>query len=466
MSGVAALGVTDLAHAVRSRQANAVDIVRDHLDAAAHSQPVLNAFTHLEADAAMHRAAAIDAAAARGNDPGPLCGVPIALKDLIDHAGRPTTNGGSFPPDVPSSSAPVVERLEAAGAVIIGRTGLHEFAFGFSSENHWFGPVRNPWDTSLSPGGSSGGSGAAVAAGLAPAALGTDTGGSIRVPAALCGIVGLKVTHGRVPLRGVTPLAASLDTVGPMARSVADAAAVYAVIAGDDPHDPWSRPAPVDPFDRPADLAATRFVVPHPWVDATVADEVAAGFTSALERLAAAGATVHHADIPDLQPPGMIEAAMYPEVAAAHRDRWRAGPERYGPGVRRRLQRAFGYGVDDLVAGLAWRRSIQSATQRLLEPGDVLITPTVGALRKEIGVEDLTIAGETLHYRAHLARFSALVNHLGFPALALPLDAPGAPPPSLQLIGLPWSEASLLAIGLALEDAGVSVVTQPPHWRP
>ena len=201
----------------------------------------------------MARAEELDRRIAAGEDVGPLAGIPIGLKDLIDQAGIPNTNGAAFEPAVPDTSATVVDRLEAAGAVIIGRTGLHEFAFGFTSENEHFGPVRNPWDTDLSPGGSSGGSAAAVAAGIVPAAIGTDTGGSVRVPAALCGVVGLKVTHGRVPLTGVTPLAPSLDTVGPITRTVADAAAVYAAIAGDDPHDPWAAPVPVDRAGEPRD---------------------------------------------------------------------------------------------------------------------------------------------------------------------------------------------------------------------
>ena len=234
-----------------------------------------NAFIATDADA-LNRADAIDAAVAAGSDPGPLAGVPIALKDIIDHQGRTTTAGSSFYRNHAQRSAPVVSRLEAAGAVIIGRTGLHEFAYGFSSENDWFGPVRNPWDPTTSPGGSSGGSAVAVAAGIVPVAIGTDTGGSVRVPAALCGCMGLKVTHGRVPLTGVFPLAASLDTVGPMATTVADLAAVYAVIAGDDPDDPWSSPRPVAIPSGPATLSGLRVGVPHPWVDRPLSSRIAA----------------------------------------------------------------------------------------------------------------------------------------------------------------------------------------------
>ena len=225
-----------------------------------------NAFIERDADA-LNRADAIDAAAAAGSDPGPLAGVPIGLKDIIDHEGRTTTAGSSFYRNHAQRSAPVVSRVEAAGAVIVGRTGLHEFAYGFSSENDWFGPVRNPWDPTTSPGGSSGGSAVAVAAGIVPVAIGTDTGGSVRVPAALCGCMGLKVTHGRVPLTGVFPLASSLDTVGPIATTVADLAAVYAVIAGDDPDDPWSSPRPVTIPNGPATLSGLRVGVPHPWLD-------------------------------------------------------------------------------------------------------------------------------------------------------------------------------------------------------
>jgi len=238
--------IVDLAETVRRGECTAVETVGEALNRADASQSVLNAFTTIDRDGGLEHAGAVDRAVARGSDAGPLAGVPIAIKDLIDQRGIATTNGAAFEVTPATASATVVERLEKAGAIIIGRTGLHEYAFGFTSENQHFGPVRNPWDPNLSPGGSSGGSAAAVAAGIVPVAIGTDTGGSIRVPAALCGVVGLKVTHGRVPLTGVTPLAPSLDTVGPIARSVADLAVVYTVIAGDDPSDPWSAPAPVD----------------------------------------------------------------------------------------------------------------------------------------------------------------------------------------------------------------------------
>ncbi|MDH3731106.1 MAG: amidase [Acidimicrobiia bacterium] len=456
-------GVVELATLITSRELTATEVVADHLRRAEASQSELNAFTLIDADRAMEAAAEIDASLDSGAELGPLAGVPIATKDLIDHAGRPNTRGSSFPPTVPEVTAPAIARLEAAGAVVIGRTGLHEFAFGFSSENHWFGPVRNPWDRSLSPGGSSGGSGSAVAAGLAAAALGTDTGGSVRVPAALCGAVGLKVTHGRVPLTGVYPLAASIDTVGPLARSVADAAAVYQLMAGDDPDDPWSAPHPVVVPQQPADLTALTIGIPHPWIDQTATDEVRTAFDTAIAAIADAGATVVDLELPVLDPPGLMEAAMYPEVAAVHRRNWQESPERYGPDVHKRMEAVFDFTMDDLLEGRRWQQACHHEASRAFARCDVLATPTVAALRKPIGVEEIEVAGEMVSYRGPLSRFTALVNHIRGPALALPLPLSGeGPPPSLQLIGPHWSEDRLLAIGLALEDAGIVGYTQPP----
>ena len=254
-----------LATAVGRGEVTAVEVIEEHLDGIGDDS-AFNAFTLVDTERALDRAAALDAAHHAGTTPGPLAGVPIVLKDLIDHTGRLTTCGSGFYREVPERSATVVDRIEAAGGIVIGRTGLHEFAFGFSSENAWFGPVRNPWDPSISPGGSSGGSGAAVAAGFAPLGVGTDTGGSVRVPAALCGIAGLKVTHGRIPLTGVFPLAPSIDTVGPMARSVADLALLYRVMAGDDPDDPWC-PAAIEAHDEPGRFTNLRIGVPSEWID-------------------------------------------------------------------------------------------------------------------------------------------------------------------------------------------------------
>ncbi|MDH3250675.1 MAG: amidase, partial [Acidimicrobiia bacterium] len=285
------LSASQIVSQLRRGERTVRDTVHGSLITTQGQQERLNATTLIDTDRALARSDALDEA---GDFAQPLTGVPIALKDLIDHAGRATTCGSSFHAPVPDRSATVVDRLEAAGAVIVSRTNLHEFAYGFSSENPWFGPVRNPLDTETSAGGSSGGSAAAVAAGQVPIAIGTDTGGSVRVPAALCGVYGLKVTHGRIPLTGVFPLAASLDTVGPIAATIDDLALAYHVMAGHDPADPWSaqRPTTTPAGARP-DLNGVRVAVPIPWIDeAPTSEEVAVAFTEAVTRIRSLGATV------------------------------------------------------------------------------------------------------------------------------------------------------------------------------
>jgi aspartyl-tRNA(Asn)/glutamyl-tRNA(Gln) amidotransferase subunit A len=349
--------------------------------------------------------------------------------------------------------------------VIIGRTGLHEFAFGFSSENHWFGPVRNPWDTNTSPGGSSGGSAVAVAAGLAAGAIGTDTGGSVRVPAALCGAVGLKVTHGRVPLSGVFPLAASLDTVGPLARTVDDVAALYPVMAGHDPEDPWSAPQPVFPAGPGASLEGVVVGVPQPWVDdAPMTGEIREAFTTALDRLDNLGLIVREVRQPRLQPSRELADLINAEVASVHRD-WLTDPtKQYGPEVAQRLQRTLDVSIDEYVAAQTWRAGLRNAVAGVFDEVDVLVTPTTGATRKTIGKPDILVDDNLRSYRLVLSWFSSLVNHMGVPALAVPLRSPGSPPPSLQIIGPWWSEWRLLSLGRAFEEAGVVEYRPPPRW--
>ncbi len=458
--------LADLAAAVRSGELAAREVVTHHLDRSEELQPQLNAYTLLDRDGALRRAAAVDDRLAAGDDPGPLAGVPVALKDLIDQAGLATTCGSAFYRQVPGRSAPVVERLEAVGAVILGRAGLHEWAFGFSSENHWFGPVRNPWDTATSPGGSSGGSAVAVAAGLAAGAVGTDTGGSVRVPAALCGVVGLKVTHGRVPLSGVFPLAPSLDTVGPLGRSVADVALLYQAMAGYEASDPWSAPKPVTPPERShEDVAGVRAGIPQPWVDgAPATEEVRAAFAEALTRLADAGAEIGEVRSEVFEPAAERDDLANAEVAVVHR-RFRLDPaNRYGPEVEQRLQSVYEVTLDRYVAAQAWRARLRNALTRIFTEVDVLVTPAVAATRKMIGEPTIAVGGEDHPYRPVLSWFSAPVNHMGGPALVLPLAGPGDPPPALQLIGAPWSEHRLLELGHALERIGVAEFRPPPAW--
>jgi len=389
---------------------------------------------------------------------GRLAGVPVALKDLIDHAGHTTTCGSGFYVGTPVRSATVVRRLEAAGAVVIGRTGLHEFAFGFSSENHWFGPVRNPWDPATSPGGSSGGSAATVAAGHVPIAIGTDTGGSVRVPAALCGVYGLKVTHGRIPLSGVFPLAPSIDTVGPIARSIDDLQISYDVMRGYDDSDRWSRrpPTAILPVSRPL-----RAGVPMQWLEeCAVSNDVRSAFERTVAAIAEAGHEVVEIDEPLLTSRGDTTTAAYAEVASVHRS-WFEEGKPYGPQVAARIEQALAVTMEQYAEARASRAAANTAARAVFDGVDVLLTPTVGAMRKVIGEDDMVVGDTVHHYRSVLSCFTALVNHLRSPALVMPVNVEGSPPPSLQVIGPRWSEPQLLAFGRQLERAEI-VAFRPP----
>jgi Asp-tRNA(Asn)/Glu-tRNA(Gln) amidotransferase A subunit family amidase len=451
------------ARLVRSGELTATEIVTHHLERAEASQQALNAFTSLDPEGALSRAAAVDQIVVGGEDPGPLAGVPVALKDLVDQRGLPTTAGSSFYSAVAAADSPVVERLVSAGAIVIGRTGLHEFAYGFTSENPWFGPVRNPWDLSTSPGGSSGGSGAAVAAGLAVVSVGTDTGGSVRVPAAMCGVWGLKVTHGAVPLSGVFPLAPSLDTVGPLARSAADLALMLKAIEGWHPDDPWSRPRPTN---GRREATRLRIGVPRQWLgSAPIHHSVRKDFAAACEALAAEGHDVIEVDAPFLEPPALMAELHGPEAAAVH-EPWFGDPDkRYGDDVRSRLEAAFALNRSEHLRARAWRAGLRTKSALLFEEVDALATPTCGIARKVIGQDLVEVASGDVHHRPPLWWFTSLVNALGAPAVAIPLGGlPGVPPPSLQLIGPPWSEMLLLAAAASLEEAGVAGFRSPQDW--
>lgn len=416
---------------------SAVERVSEALEKAHRSQPTLNAFTSIDDERALARAAEIDGRVADGEDPGPLAGTPIGLKDLIDHEGRVTTGGSAFYRKRPDRSARCVAALEAAGAVIIGRTGLHEWAFGFSTENPHWGAVRNPWDTGASTGGSSGGSAAAVAAGIVPIAIGTDTGGSVRVPSALCGTYGLKVTYGRIPLDGVFPLVGSIDTVGPLADSIESLDLSYRAMSGDQAPEPQPR--------------QLRLGIPQPWVGGAPTDSgIAAAFESTVEALRDLGHQVGGIDMADVVPAPTMWHAIAPEAREVHAE-FRSKGEAYGADIAERLDNADEVTDDQIDESRRWQKMIRGRFSDAFETVDFLITPAVPVRKKMIGEDE--IAGR--HYRSVLSYFSALVNHALHPALALPLAGTGSPPASLQVIGALSAESELLGFGRQLEGKGL-----------
>ncbi len=441
---------------VRRGEVSARDSVAGALVTTRAQQDRLNICTFIEDDSVLERADEIDRLVADGKDPGPLAGVPVALKDLIDHQGRVTTCGSEFYRHEAETSAEVVRRLEMAGAVIVSRTGLHEFAFGFSSENQWFGPVRNPLDPDTSAGGSSGGSAAAVAAGQVPIAIGTDTGGSVRVPAALVGAYGLKVTHGRVPLTGVFPLAGSLDTVGPIAASLDDLAVAYQVMAGYFADDPWSAPQPVISVgsERP-DLRGVRIGIPVAWIDeAPITEEVADAFTETAGRLSGLGAEIVEIRDEAVGPDRRL-GNLFAETAILHRA-WREEGRAYGEEVAVRLDAVSKITLDEFAAAQEARSRLRQHTAHAFAGVDVIATPATGATRKVIGQDTIATPQGDLHYRTVLSFFSAVVNSMGCPALVAPLAVPGMPPPAIQIIAPWWQEHRLFEIAGTLDHTGVT----------
>lgn len=411
------------------------------LERARASQDELNAFTDLDEEA-VSRVTRL----AHEKTSGPLTGVPVGVKDLIDHEGRVTTCGSSFYRHHATQTAPCIERMERAGAVVVGRTGLHEWAFGFSSENPHWGPVRNPWDPQTSPGGSSGGSGAAVAAGITPIALGTDTGGSVRVPAALCGTFGLKVTHGAVPLEGVFPLVPSIDTVGPLADSMDGIEAAYRALSGDD-----------SPASMPRDA---RIGIPQPWFDlAPMTADVAEAFQDAIERIRGLGHEAKPIEMPDVAPSIHIVHAIAPEVREVHRP-FRERGEVYGEDVAERLDDAEKVTDEEIAEARSWQTMVRNRFADAFATVDFILTPTVPVRRKVIG-ED-SIGGK--HYRSVLSYFTSLVNQTLLPALAMPIADSGEPSASLQAIGPLRGEPGLIGLGRLLEREGVVAFRAAPGW--
>lgn len=406
------------------------------LERAHATQDTINAFISLDDERALERAEEIDARTGRGEDVGPLAGVPVALKDLIDHEGRVTTNGSAFYAEKATSTADSVRRLEAAGAVVIGRTNLHEFAFGFNSENEHWGPVRNPWNATTSAGGSSGGSAAAVAAGITPLAIGTDTGGSVRVPAALCGAYGLKVTYGRTSLDGVFPLVPDIDTVGPLANSMAHITGAYRAMSGDDTPQPERR--------------SLRFGIPEPWYEkAPMGNEIRSAFEGTVAALRELGHEIHPIQMPDTVPSAHIIGAMA-DVARVHRE-FREQGLPYGAEVHKRFESMEQVTQQQEAEARDWQKMIRERFADALATVDFLITPTTPVSHKVIGQD---MIGDKSHTTV-LSYFTSIVNHALHPALALPILGSGAPPASLQIIGSLDSEAKLIGLGRWLEEAGI-----------
>ena len=413
----------------------------------------LNAYIRVLGDQARAAAAAADAALANGDRKGPLHGVPVALKDIIDLAGVPTTAHSELLLDhVATADAFVTAKLKQAGAVITGKLSTHEFAIGGPAFDLPFPPARNPWNLEHHPGGSSSGAGTSVAAGMVPAALGSDTGGSVRNPASCCGIVGIKPTYGRVSRRGVIPLSFSLDNVGPLTRTVEDNALVLAAIAGHDPADPASAPRAVDDYltDLKRGVKGLKIgLIRHFYTHDTVADdEMAAGIENAATCLAGLGAEVTEIRLPPLeQYAACNRVILLSEAYAVHQKDLQSRPESYSATTRRRLLPGAFISAADYVNALRTREKLVAAFNNAMAGLDAAVT--VSSHETPANLSDMQEVERTYGRQAR-----APFNLIGNPAIAVPsgFHSNGLPL-ALQIVGRAFDEAMCFRIAWAIEQS-------------
>jgi aspartyl-tRNA(Asn)/glutamyl-tRNA(Gln) amidotransferase subunit A len=443
--------MTELARMIATKAVSPVEVVRAHLDRIAALDPALHAYITVSEDAALQAARAAESTLMSGAPVGPLHGVPYALKDLYDTAGLRTTGGSRILADrVPSKDATVTQRLTRAGAILLGKLNMVEFAYGPEGLNPHYGHARNPWDGGVHrmAGGSSSGSGVAVAAGLAPGSLGSDTGGSIRIPASLCGITGLKPTYGRVSRAGVLPLAWSMDHVGPMTRTAADCALMLGAMAGYDPADASTSVLPVPDYAAALgdDLKGLRVGVLRGFFLEGATPEVRAAVEAAAATLARAGAVV---DEVSLEHMGLVPAASTAIVAAEalayHADFLRTRAAEYDPDVARRLRLSAFVGGAHYVRAQQVRGLVRGAVDAALARRDVLLAPSTPIVAPALDEGQATLGDGPSDVRGALLRFTRPFNLSGHPACALPCGfTAGGLPIGMQLVGRPFDEATVL----------------------
>ena len=442
--------IAALGSRLRRGEVTAGALVEECLATIEERDPVLNAFITVLADDARRQARALDAELARGLDRGPLHGIPISLKDIVDAAGAPTTAASRLRADHRAAAdAPVTARLRAAGAIIVGKCNLHEFAFGTTGEESAYGPVRNPHAPAHVPGGSSSGSAVSVAAGMALASIGTDTGGSIRIPASCCGVVGLKPTHGEVSAAGVVPLAPSLDHVGPIARSVGDAALLHRIM-----RDGTLRPDGGGQQGEPPAAPRPRLGIPRRYFLDLLEPAVEDAFADTVERLARAGCRIDDVDIPHAADTGPVYLhTQLAEAAEQHRADLDARPDAYGRGVRLRLELGRYVLAEDYVRAQRGRRILTAEVDAALENRAALLLPTLPIVPPRLGTDRIAIGDATETTRALTLRLTQLFDVTGHPAISIPCGTAGGLPAGVQLVGRRGATARLLAAAAACEGA-------------
>jgi len=450
------LSIAEAAKLLRQKKISPVELVDAVLSQIERLNPTLNAFITIVADRAKSNARAAEREIARGKWKGPLHGIPVALKDNICTRGVRTTAGSKILADfVPKADSEVASRLAGAGAILVGKTNLHEFAYGVTTDNPHFGPARNPWSPERITGGSSGGSAAAVAAGMCSASVGTDTGGSVRIPSALCGVVGLKPTFDLVSVDGIVPLALSLDHAGPITRSVEDACIILDAIAGEYP-----KGAARPDYRRLNSNLPKRFRLgwPEHYFFDRVDGEVRELIEAATRVFRNLGGQLHKVGMPHLADAllpatndiALAEATYYHESQGY----FPARAADYGEDVRRRLEQGKKVPATDYLCGCARKSDAEQEFEAAFERVDVIVAPAAPIAAPRLGQHEIEIAGAKETVRSALVRMNRPTNFTGHPAISVPCGLTrDRLPVGMQLIGRKWDEARLLAIAAAYENA-------------
>lgn len=462
---LAALTIKEASNLIQARELSPVELVEGVLERIERLNPRLNAYITVMGEEALRSARRAEMELARGRFRGPLHGIPVSLKDIFATKGVRTTVGSKILADwVPDHDATVTARLRRAGAIIIGKTNLHEFAAGATNNIH-YGPARNPWNPEHIPGGSSGGSGAAVAASMGLGSMGTDTGGSVRLPACLCGIVGLKPTYGRVSRFGIFPLSWSLDHAGPLTRTVEDCALMLQAIAGYDPKNPSSANRPVDDYTKGLErgIKGIRVGVPREFFFEEAEEEVASLARKALQVLEELGASLVEVSIPSVvHAPALGSVISWSESASIHEEWIRSRPQDYDPDVLRRFTTGSLFLATHYHKAQRIRTLLQREFQQALEQVDVIVTPTAPVTAPKVGERTVEIKGRRVAVLGLMARLTRPYNLAGLPAVTIPCGFSAGLPVGLQIGGRAFDEATVLRVAYAYQQAAGWHLKRPP----
>lgn len=455
MSNLHEKAVEELAPLLERKELSPVELTKEILDVAEKSQPIINSYMEIYREEALETAKQVEKEIQAGQYKGIFHGIPLALKDNLYFKDKVTTMSSKIHKDFVSNyDATVVEKLRDAGVIYTGKLSMHEYAWGITNNNPHYGAVKNPWDLTKIPGGSSGGSGAAVAAGASIASLGTDTAGSIRIPSSACGIVGLKPTHGRVSKYGCYPLAWSLDHIGPMTKTVKDAAAMLEIISGFDHRDPTCINAPVENYvdQLTGDVDGLVIGVNEEYFFKDVDKDVEVAVRAQIQSLVDRGARVEEVSIPSLRYAEWAElVTSLSEASAIHHNDLQKRPEDFGSDIRLLFELGELPSAVDYLQAQQVRRQIKQEFNQVFQKVDVLITPTLPIVANDIGDDLAEINGEKVDLINNIIRFTGPGNLTGLPALSVPAGFKGHLPVGIQIMGPAFKEGLILNVGYAIE---------------